>query len=272
MELRNFFLMLIYLGENPGRLPYLVRNKAISRTFVIKNDSMKLAYIVNPKVASSSITALLASDVDVESLEGKPTRQKHALLQKRALHTYDEISRLREAGYFVFSFVRNPYARIVSFYKNKFEPAGNGYLRTKRFAIKHQFRKMRDFNDVVRVICNTPDYLSDAHFMSQTRILFGPDGVNHLDFIGKLEKIDEDFDIISRRANLGPIGRRNPSSSANQEWMDYFTPDLAHMIHERFKSDFDLLGYADEHRNLMAYLQNPNAGNPNQRLNTHHEV
>lgn len=254
MSLRNFLLVLTYLGESPGRLPYLIRNKSISRTFVIKNDPVKVAYVVNPKVASSSITSLLASDVDIDSLEGISAKHKHASLNKKALHTFHDIAHLREKGYFVFSFVRNPYSRIVSFYKNKFEPSANGYLKTKRFAIKHQFRKMRDFTDVVKVICDTPDYLSDAHFMSQTRILFGPDNQNHLDFIGKLENMDHDFGIISQRVNLGPLGRRNPSSSITQEWMDYYTPELARMTHERFKSDFDLLVYEDEHLKLMEYL------------------
>jgi hypothetical protein len=104
------------------------------------------------------------------------------------------------------------------------------------------------------VVCATPDFLADAHFMSQTRILFGPDGRKRLDFIGKLENLEHDLGVISNRAQLGTITRTN-STSASHEWRNLYTLELASMIHNRFESDFNLFSYEDEYQNLLDHLQ-----------------
>jgi len=205
MSLRNFLFLALYVSNKPSRLPNLLKNRVISPVSIIKNDALKLAYIVNPKVASSSISFFLNDGIETKSLTGKSTKEKHAILHKETLHTYHEIDHLKAAGYFVFSFVRNPYSRIVSFYRNKFEQKHTDHPQSKGFAFNRQFQKIRNFSDTVKVIANTPNYLSDAHFMSQTRILFGPDGHNKLDFIGKLENLAQDFGIISRKANRNII-------------------------------------------------------------------
>jgi len=76
----------------------------------------------------------------------------------------------KQLSYFLFTFVRDPYDRILSCYINKF-------LQYKERFIYEDYlmgylKENDSFEDFVRKVAVIPDTLSDEHFRSQYSILY----------------------------------------------------------------------------------------------------
>ena len=171
----------------------------------------KFGYIQIPKVASRSIrvavTAYLAgtaahADVDGDLVtEFEERYAKH--LKQEKIHTLAQEN-------FIFAFVRNPYERVYSCYKNKIED-----VRTnggKNIFEKHGMSTDLSFEDFVRTIAAIPDQKSDRHFRSQAWFLTWR-GELLTSFVGKLERIDEDWKVLQNKFGIEPPPRINVSNS-----------------------------------------------------------
>jgi len=82
-------------------------------------------------------------------------------------------------SYYKFSFVRNPWDRLVSEYKYREHSKNYSF---KKFLFKH-----------LPEPGPSDDY---RHIIPQYDFLFDPNGNQLVDFIGKFEKLQEDFDIV----------------------------------------------------------------------------
>ena len=105
------------------------------------------------------------------------------------------------ARLFKFSFVRNPYERIVS-----------EYLYRNYFA----HRSFRDF--VLRKL-PAPGWGDDyRHVMPQYEMLHDADGRLLVDFVGRFENLQRDFDEICRRLGIedSRLPHRNPSNKRSR--------------------------------------------------------
>lgn len=100
--------------------------------------------------------------------------------------------------FFKFSFVRNPYARLVSEYK-----------------YRHHAHKY-PFKDFVFKHLPPPSWNDEyCHIIPQYDYLFDEEGTQLVDFVGKFENIQEDFKHITQALGLGdiPLSHENQSKS-----------------------------------------------------------
>jgi hypothetical protein len=156
-----------------------------------------------------------------------------------------------------FSFVRNPYARAVSLWADKFRDKpliGGDLLIDKYLAKRHEIDprlpvgsdQSLSFADFVTFVAAMARSRCDAHIQIQDDLLSMP-GIK-LDFIGKLESYRHDFIRVLDHLNADEPVRREAMSSVlnksyHEPWSDYYTSGLAGRIYRAYECDFDRFGY-----------------------------
>jgi dermatan 4-sulfotransferase 1 len=222
-----------------NKLKYFRRFRKIRRSkpefWFLPQDN--LGYIQIPKVASRSIRIAL-----IDHFSG----QNSASFNKQKLREFSEIHsehikqnqiRNQHTDAFIFSFVRHPYARILSCYKNKVAMP----ISKKNIFACHDINLSDSFDTFVNKICEIPDRDADRHFRSQSWFLMDGDTLL-TDYVGKLENIDHDWGYLSQRFNLPSIPHRNATSNTNTE----LSQRNKTLIQQRYQHDFSNF-YSDEY-------------------------
>lgn len=111
---------------------------------------------------------------------------------------YGLVTREQFDAYFKFAFVRNPWDRLVSEYKYRLHPHRYDF---KTFLFHHFPRPSW-----------TDRY---CHVLPQYDFLYDQDGRCLVDFVGRFENLQQDFDEVCRRLGIPPrpIPHDNPSQS-----------------------------------------------------------
>ncbi|NOQ46659.1 MAG: hypothetical protein GQ559_08320 [Desulfobulbaceae bacterium] len=111
---------------------------------------------------------------------------------------YAHISKAQFNAYFKFSFVRNPWARIVSEYKYRHHTWKYSF---KEFLFRH---------------LPQPSWTDEyCHIIPQYDFLYDERGKRLVDFVGKFEKLQKDFNEVCRLLNIPnrELPHRNQSQS-----------------------------------------------------------
>ena len=159
---------------------------------------------------------------------------------------------------FGFTFVRNPFERIVSFYINKFIDCNKEILGGKPGFLYENylcncFNQNMSFIDVVEIISDIPDHVSEKHFRSQSYdVALLTRSVNTV-FIGRLENLKNDLEIVYQTTGEFIVGHINKSSRYN--YMDYYDLKSLNVIYERYKSDVIDFGYEEEYVRIKRYIE-----------------
>jgi len=200
----------------------------------------KFGYIQIPKVASRSIraavTAHMSGAVPNENVDKDLLAEFETRYARHLKHS--EIAALSRKN-FIFAFVRNPYERIYSCYKNKIEDvrASGG----RNIFEKHGIDLDVTFEEFVRKIAMLPDHKSDRHFRSQAWFLTF-EGALLPAFLGKLENMSDDWQILQQRFGVAPPPQINVSSVKPLPDMSNETKTL---IFRRYEEDFRSFGYSE---------------------------
>ncbi|MCF3640569.1 sulfotransferase family protein [Rhizobium sp. TRM95111] len=219
------------------------RQKKRQSIIVLKDHN--LAYVRVPKAANSSIKQALASlmvpDIDEKTLRGTT---KDDFWKK---HPGSDIVMLRDfrktyPRFFCFTFVRNPYDRLVSCYQNKLQENENASQNMKRMGIEHGM----PFDLFVRKVAATPDRRVDVHLRSQAGMLLDWRGRVVADYVGRVETIGDDWQALNTMLCargmpvLRDLGLVNASRSERSELGQLYTPELRSLVHGRYRRDFAL--------------------------------
>lgn len=137
---------------------------------------------------------------------------------------------------FNFTFVRNPYGRVVS---------GYFYLLNKQDDFNKKF-KMRDdftFEEYVKRICEINDKEADNHFKSLSEHHQIKNNLGHLHFIGKLETAEQDFQKVCNILRIKNLPLLHKNKTKHQHWKHYYTNELREMVYNKYFEDFINFGY-----------------------------
>lgn len=201
----------------------------------------KALFIHIPRTGGSSVEVSLAippterdpSRKDTKNLFGPST---HGYLQHYTLsQLIDErlLNEQQRSDYVVFSFVRNPWDRLVSAYFYNFALKSKGG------------EKFYTFSDMLELLPNLA--AERQHFFPMHRYVCLDDSLA-VDFLGRYEQLEEDFQRVCSMLDLSPqkLIHCNASQLRKDFCDDYrklYTPAQVDLVASVYEKDIELFGY-----------------------------
>ncbi len=166
----------------------------------------------------------------------------------RHAYTVDGIQKLgrpRWDNFYSFGFVRNPWARLVSWYCMIMEsPTDEGgkfwrYVRDHATTFEEFLTKCQQpvvetkgkFRYAKSLVRNQLDYFTDEH---------GKVAVN---FIGRFEALDRDFARVQQQLGLPPGPLPKVNVGRPKDYQSFYTRRTRALVAKRFQRDIDFFGY-----------------------------
>ena len=186
----------------------------------------KYIFIEIPKTGTTTICSVLEQ-------HGAEQPYKHLDLKQ-----YKERYTKEYNSYFKFSFVRNPWDRVVSLYSRK----GDGiqksmFRRGKQMGHGMLFEQFVDWIELSTDTCIKPTpkkNMVDFYMV---------DGTVDIDFVGRLENIQEDFNIICDKIGIPHQQLPHINKSKHKPYTQYYDDKTKQIIAEKFAKDIEYFGY-----------------------------
>lgn len=153
-------------------------------------------------------------------------------------------------GLYAFAFVRNPWSRLVSCYRDKILLQAKGYTRSTLrpgiancLAAYEQMYPAMPFAEFIRVVADIPDEAADPHFRSQLTFL-ADDGPLKIDYVGRFENLANDLRQIQRDTGMPqfnlPVSQATGTGNQHAEYYDDRTAELVAI---RYAEDINQWNY-----------------------------
>lgn len=143
-------------------------------------------------------------------------------------------------SYFKFTFTRNPWDRLVSAYY--FLKKG-GWGEQDILFFEKELQNYSSFEDFVLNWVNENNIWKYHHvFRPQSHYILDKRNKVKLDFVGRLENIDNDFRYICNKLNL-ECQLPHSNKSQHKDYRQYYNAETANIISEVYAKDISLLKY-----------------------------
>ena len=195
--------------------------KHIKQQSPVLDKKNVFVFFSNNKVAQTSINRHLLKD--------------RCIVRKDDHQGYDaKLDSIDFGSAWKFTIVRNPWDRTVSAFF---------YLKKHFSRLSMDIRSMSFEHFVINVLQKHGSAL-DAHFEFQFPKAFH-DGNCFVDFIGRMEKIESDWETIARSISAPPdLPHRNKSK--HKDYRSYYSPKTVEVIMDLYSEDIDKFGYSFE--------------------------
>jgi chondroitin 4-sulfotransferase 11 len=228
-----------------------LRLHGYTSTTPILLDDYKLVYFPIPKAATQALKTYF------KSLTGIKSASPHSAFFN-FIQPADLVSQPKYHEYFKFTFVRNPWSRLVSSFETKLPYVDLNVPLYRKAQVPRLNRKYpvmnpnMTFAEFIEAISATPDPYLDKHLTSQSKYLTDDSGNLLVDYIGKVEFFNEDFGKVINLANISeniapvPCIRKTKMGSKSLSrlpYRQYYDRHLWNLVGERFKQDIELFGY-----------------------------
>jgi len=239
-------------GHRAVRRQVMVRLK---RRFVIRRQTLRdflrhrCIFVHVPKAAGISV---------LESLFGHRGGAHMTLREYR--RAFEGILGVPDFDdYFKCAFVRNPWDRCHSAFH--FLRRGGMLPQDVAFGERHLAR-FQDFREFVREWLVPENLYLAPHFAPQSWFLIDESGELGLDFIGRLERISEDYETLRRRLGFGtPLARLNVSEGRSG-YLDAYDDETRELVGRVYAEDVERLGYTFEGCQATAEAPTSNPTDP----------
>ncbi|MEJ7814602.1 MAG: sulfotransferase family 2 domain-containing protein [Rubrobacter sp.] len=201
---------------------------------MLVSDSHKLVFVHIQKTGGVTVHELLRERIP--DLRNILARHEFARRGMAELDDWDE--------YFKFAFARNPWDRLVSWYTmvTTFDKAGNElwrYVHDNSSTFEEFIHNCTGEVEIRKGVYysfayNQLDYVMDEH------------GNLLVDFIGRLENLDEDIQEVFRRIGLELETVPHHNRSGHRHYSTFYTPETEMIVRERFNRDIEYFGYEFE--------------------------
>ena len=184
------------------------------------NHKHQCAFVHIPKTGGTSIGKLLLGDLD--AYDSKP----HAPLKG---------SYLKFPHYFKFSFVRNPWDRMVSYYYEK--------DCLKNISFSDYIKMVRGDFPEKRGRLGKRDPNVWKHAQGYLNFWLPKKNLKHLNHIGRLESIQSDWEFISSRLNIDRPLIHARKTSGRGPYQEYYSLSTRRIVEEIYKDDIEYFKY-----------------------------
>jgi len=198
--------------------------------------NLKLIFVHIPKTGGRSIEKLLSGfGKRIEFQEGWD--EKNKIWQQHL--TIKQILSLRKncADYFKFSFVRNPWDRMVSDYFYFMKHGISGEFKDFLMETDVYFDNFPIFNG--RVGCKD-------HRLPQIHFLLDENDKYPIDFIGRFETLQQDFNIICDKVGIPPQELPHLNKTEHKHYSEYYDEETKQIVAEKYAKEIELFDYKFE--------------------------
>jgi hypothetical protein len=137
--------------------------------------------------------------------------------------------------YFKFAFVRNPWDRLLSCWRNK-------VVDSNYFKFSEELRaRMQKFDRFVEYVEGLDLDQCDHHIRRQGRLI----DINNIDFVGRFERFEEDLADVLKEIGISDIAIARKNASENRlHYRQHYDDALMARVGELYKKDIKLFGYS----------------------------
>lgn len=192
----------------------------------------KYIFIHIPKCAGTSIEYVLNKRPHREWDNSNKIWVQHATAQqikKLYCHNYED--------YFSFAFVRNPWDRVVSDYfwvrrDLKIKGSLKNYLLlekgfdTQRLGYPHRHKTGRG-----------------DHRLPQSDFILNEKGANMVDFIGRVENAQEDFNKVCEKIGIPQQELPHLNTTRHKHYIEYYNDETREIVAEKYAKDIEYFDY-----------------------------
>lgn len=130
--------------------------------------------------------------------------------------------------YFKFAFVRNPFDRFVSYCA---------------FMTRQHGLFDRDPKGTMRRILFELRPMDHVHFQPQWRMLVGEEGALEMDYVGRVETMQQDYEEICRCVGIPARRLDRVNSSRRGDYRAYYDEELVAGVTDLYRRDLELFDY-----------------------------
>ena len=201
------------------------------------SHSKKFVFVHIPKTAGTSITNVLDSYCEI-----KPNHNVNSPFYYHAsvieLKNFFNKMEWDWDDYFKFTFVRNPWDRLVSYYefsKQRYERLKKLELLSNDLICKNFGENVKSFEDF---ILNLETYApnSDSYYYSIN-------GTKELNYVGKVDTIQHDFDYVCKIIGIPTTTLPRLQSSNRKHYTKYYNEFSKKIVSDRFSDDIEMFGH-----------------------------
>jgi hypothetical protein len=131
--------------------------------------------------------------------------------------------------YFKFSFVRNPWARVFSWYKNVMRDEHH----KRRFGVNEHCT----FKEFIT------NHLDQGELKPQLHWLIDKKGNMPFDFIGRFENLANDFSYVADKIGLKNKTLPKLVSGDGKSYTDVYEPEMIDIVSKKYKDEIDLFKF-----------------------------
>lgn len=196
----------------------------------------RFIFIHIPKCGGTSIERAL---LNAHGVVGKPTDDqkkefgiwyKHNGIdvQHQKIDEYDDIL---EKKYFTFTFVRNPWEKLLSEYLYILKQKSNSDFYSKFPSFKHF------------VIYDGIEYCNYAHDFPQIDFILNIKKIKLTNFIGRFESLQQDFDFVCEKVGIKKQKLPHIFNSNHKHYTEYYDEETKQIVAKKYAKDIEYLGY-----------------------------
>ena len=166
-----------------------------------------------------------------ENIEEVLRKFKHQYIEK-TLNPRNKftVTKKQYLSYFKFTFIRNPWARAFSWYKNVMQDE----IHQKEYGITGPI----SFNDFLQLYAGRGLLRPQLYWMRDFS------GSIPLDYIGRFENLAEDFQKICAQVGAANIALPHEIKGTNEDYRDYYDDASRNIITDIYKREIEMFGYS----------------------------
>jgi hypothetical protein len=243
-------------------LQKILEKKRFYRWATWASPKHKYLYVSIPKVACTRVKQLLQEfegypmPKSLGELHNRPDPSQPYVPSLKDLRVDECKAALYSGEWFRFSFVRNPYSRLFSAYKNKNGVQGDpdpvfGDVRDEiRKTLGYPLAPGKppavvNFRDFVHYVCAAPENRLNGHWVPQTQLLML--NLIKYDFIGRFENFQHDILLVLDRLGASADLKERAQICVNRSIQIHpeaaFDSVTAGWVYEIYQDDFVNFGY-----------------------------
>lgn len=206
---------------------------------MIVSHRHRFIFVPIPKTGTHSVRQALREHLGPEDIEqvGLFVNKRFPFADLAAIrHGHFSVAQVRPYlgeetvnAYFKFGFVRNPFDRFVSYCA----------FMTRQYGAFEQ-----DPQGTMRKILFELRPTDHVHFQTQASLLARDDGQLDVDYVGRVEQMQADYDAVCARIGIPSRALDKVNSSKRGDYRQYYDQALIDGVAELYRRDLDLFGYS----------------------------